>query len=197
MTGRLTMLAGALALAGCTAGEPGLLNLRNPGAGPDEFLIVPNKPLQLPQDTASLPPPNPGGANLADPTPEADAYVALGGSPAALGGGADAVIVTYAGRFGIDRGIRPELAAADLEFRRRNQGLLLERAFGVNTYFDAYERQSLDQYRELERFRRAGVRTPAAPPDVAEPQIVVTPTENASGLLGPSIGAGRDVFEQR
>ena len=177
MTGRLTMLAAALALAGCAAGEPGLLNLRNPGEGPDEFLIVPNKPLQLPQDTASLPPPNPGGANLADPTPEADTYAALGGSAAALGGGADAGIVSYAGRFGIDRGIRPELAAADLEHRRRNRGLLLERVFGVNTYFDAYERQSLDQYRELERFRRAGIRTPAAPPEGIEPQIVAAPTD--------------------
>jgi hypothetical protein len=40
--------------------------------------------------------------------------------------------------------------------------------FGVNVYFDAYEDQSLDQQAELERLRRLGVRTPAAPPPDAE-----------------------------
>jgi hypothetical protein len=43
----------------------------------------------------------------------------------------------------------------------------LERLFNVNVYFKAYKKQELDQYRELERFRRAGIRTPAAPPDPA------------------------------
>ena len=70
---------------------------------------------------------------------------------------------------GRSEAIRTELAEDDLEFRRRNNGRVLERVFNVNVYFRAYKRQSLDQYAELERFRRLGVRTPAAPPEaVAE-----------------------------
>ena len=65
----------------------------------------------------------------------------------------------------VDPNIRAELAAADLEYRRQNDGRLLERLFNVNVYFQAYEPLSLDQYAELERLRRAGIRTSAAPPD--------------------------------
>jgi hypothetical protein len=39
--------------------------------------------------------------------------------------------------------------------------------FNVSVYFKAYRPQSLDQYAELYRLRRAGVRTVAAPPDPA------------------------------
>jgi hypothetical protein len=117
----------------------------------------------MPQDLAALPQPTPGQPNRVDPNPEGDAIAALGGSQsrarAASGG-----LVTYASRLGVSGDIRPVLAAEDEEFRRRNDGLVLERAFGVNTYFDAYRQQSLDQYSELERLRRMGVRTPAAPP---------------------------------
>jgi hypothetical protein len=35
----------------------------------------------------------------------------------------------------------------------------------VNVYFRAYRPFALDQHRELERLRRAGLRTVAAPPD--------------------------------
>ena len=35
----------------------------------------------------------------------------------------------------------------------------------VNVYFKAYAEQSLDQHLELQRFRRAGIRTVSAPPD--------------------------------
>jgi hypothetical protein len=45
---------------------------------------------------------------------------------------------------------------------------VLERLFNVNVYFRAYQRQSLDKYAELDRFRRLGVRTPAAPPNYTQ-----------------------------
>jgi hypothetical protein len=48
-----------------------------------------------------------------------------------------------------------------------NDGRLLERLFNVNVYFKAYRSQELDQYLELQRLRRLGIRTPAAPPDPA------------------------------
>ncbi|MFW5641984.1 MAG: DUF3035 domain-containing protein, partial [Roseicyclus sp.] len=140
-----------------------LLNLRNDEDGPDEFAVLPTAPLEIPDNLATLPDPAPGAPNRVDPNPEGEAIAALGGNPArARSAGGD--LVTYASRLGVSGDIRPTLAAEDEEFRRRNDGLLLERAFGVNVYFDAYRRQSLDQYDELERLRRLGVRTPAAPP---------------------------------
>lgn len=161
----------ALALAGCgSADQPQLLNLSSSQRGPDEFAILPTKPLQSPENFAELPAPTPGGSNLTDPTPEADAVAALGGSPARLSGGGlrDRALVAHATRFGVLPQVRERLAAADLDFRRRNDGRLLERLFNVNVYYKAYRPYELDQYRELERFRAAGVRTPAVPPDPAE-----------------------------
>ena len=171
MRTKLAALGMALALAGCGApGEPDLVTLPRGADGPDEFAIVPGRPLEQPESYAVLPTPTPGGANLADPTPLGDAVLALGGRPGAAGGGipsADAGLVSYAARRGVDPAIRSDLAAADLAVRRGARGRFLERLFSVNLYNRAYERFALDQYAELERWRRAGVRTPSAPPDPA------------------------------
>ena len=51
-----------------------------------------------------------------------------------------------------------------LEWRRDNNGRILERLFNVNVYYRAYEDMSLDQQAELWRWRKRGVRTPSAPP---------------------------------
>jgi hypothetical protein len=156
-------------LAGCSgSGEPRLLNITSSTSGPDEFAIIPNKPLQQPESFSDLPPPTPGGSNRTDVTPVADAVAALGGNPAALSAGipaGDSGLISYASRNGSSATIRQQLAAEDLEFRRRKDGRVLERLFNVNVYFRAYQNQSLDKYAELERFRRLGVRTPAAPPE--------------------------------
>jgi hypothetical protein len=157
--------AAALVLAACSSGTPQLMNLRNTEQGPDEFAVLPTEPLQIPENLAALPDPTPGARNRVDPDPEADAIAALGGNPgraAGAGGG----LVSYATRFGVSSDIRPVLAAEDEEFRRRNNGRILERMFGTTVYFQAYRRQALDRYAELERLRRMGVRTPAAPPNV-------------------------------
>ncbi|WP_347311544.1 DUF3035 domain-containing protein [Defluviimonas sp. SAOS-178_SWC] len=155
-------------LAGDEEKAPKLLNIKPQGRGPDEFTVLPTKPLQLPDDLAALPEPTPGGTNITDPTPEADAVAALGGNPAALdrkavpaGNGA---LVSYAARRGTSADIREVLAAEDLEYRRKHDGRLLERWFNVNVYYRAYQPMSLDQYAELERWRAAGVRNVGAPP---------------------------------
>jgi len=142
------------------------MNLRSTTNGPDEFAVLPAKPLEMPDDLNVLPDPTPGGSNLTDPNPQADAIAALGGSLVAAGGipAGDAGLANYAGRNGVQSGIRSTLAAEDLDFRRRNNARLLEKLFDLNVYFRAYERQSLDQHRELDRWRRAGARTPSAPP---------------------------------
>lgn len=156
------------ALTACGRDAPQLLNLgRDQGPGPDEFAILPTNPLEMPEDLASLPTPTPGSANRVDQDPERAAALALGGNvDAAPSGGAG--LVTYTTRFGVADGIRGTLASEDLAFRQRNDGRLLERLFNVNVYHRAYEPVSLDQYAELERLRRAGIRTPAVPPENAE-----------------------------
>lgn len=160
---------GVCLLGACARGDdaPSLMNLRANSSGPDEFAILPTRPLEIPQDLASLPAPTPGGLNRADPTPEADAIAALGGN-IARGGAGGGALLTHGTRYGIESGIRETLAQEDLAFRRANDGRLLERLFNVNVYYRAYREQSLDRYAELERMRRAGVRTPAAPPQIEE-----------------------------
>lgn len=156
-----------LALTACGGDKtPNLMNVRSATNGPDEFGILPVKGLDLPEDLVTLPEPTLGGANRTDPTPIDDAVVALGGTPGAKGviPSADAALVRHGTRFGTTAGIRETLAAEDLEYRRKNNGRLLERLFNVNVYFKAYRKQTLDQQAELARWRRAGARTPSAPP---------------------------------
>lgn len=164
---RAVVFLAVIGLAACSSDEPELMNIKQPRSdGPDEFSVLPTKPLEMPVDVAALPEPTPGGVNLADPTPEADVALALGGNPAVLSRASrDGALLAYAGRFGVDPQIRAELAAADLEFRRRNNGRLLERALNVSVYYQSYEQMELDQYRELERLRRLGIRTSAVPPE--------------------------------
>ncbi len=142
--------------------SPNLMNLRSNTNGPDEFGILPVKPLEMPTDLAVLPDPIPNGTNLVDPNPKGDAIAALGGKQGA--GSNDGALVSYASRGGVTPDIRTALAAEDLEYRRRNNGRLLERWFKNTVYFQAYARMSLDQMAELARWRAAGVATPSAPP---------------------------------
>ena len=161
---RVTFLGLAVAvmgLAACSGGTPTLMNLRNTESGPDEFSVVPTRELEIP-GTRDLPAPTPGGTNLADPTPEADAIAALGGNINAAGSAGD--LVSHASRFGVASDIRATLLAEDEAYRRQNNGRILNRIFGNNLYFEAYRGQSLDRYAELERLRRLGVQTPSAPP---------------------------------
>jgi hypothetical protein len=153
-----------LALGACGSDAP-LYNLRSDTGGPDEFAILPTKPLEMPEDMAALPPPTPGVRNRADPTPEADAFAALGGNAEVLTRGvSDGGLIRYTTRYGVDPAIRSELAVADADFRSSKGPRLLERWANVSVYNRAYEPFSLDQQAELARFRRAGVRTPSAPP---------------------------------
>jgi hypothetical protein len=163
-----TLLGAAVLLAACGGGEPRMFNLTSDQRGPDEFRILPTRPLEMPASLADLPPPVPGGVNRVDRDPRAEAVAALGGNPAALTAAgapaADGALLARATRFGVEPGVRDQLAAEDLEFRRRNRGRVLERLFGVTVYYRAYRPFALDRDAELERWRAAGARTPGAPP---------------------------------
>lgn len=162
------VLAIALTLSACGQRDPRLLNISAGSETPDEFGVLPGKPLEAPENYASLPTPTPGAGNITDPTPNADAVAALGGNPAALTRSgvpaSDGALLNFANRYGVQPGIRQELAAKDLRFRKGKDAVFLQRWFSGNRYFKAYRRQSLDQYLELERLRAAGVKTPSAPP---------------------------------
>lgn len=164
----LGVLAFGALLAACGGRDVGLRDLRSFDRSPEEFGVVPNRPLEFPETTA-LPPPTPGGANRTDLNPKADAVAALGGNPAATVArgtaipAQDAVIVSTASRFGRDADIRAQLAREDLAFRQR-RSLFTFSLVPRDEYANAYSVQALDPYRWLEIYRRAGVRTPTAPP---------------------------------
>lgn len=174
MRSNLAILGAALcatvALSACGRQEkmPQLMHLRSQTQAPDEFSILPIKPLAMPEDITLLPEPTPGGTNLTDPTPEADAIAVLGGDPDAVKigkvGGASSALLAQAGRFGTNAGIRDTLAGEDLDYRRKNDGRLLERLFNVTVYYKAYKPMSLDQHAELKFWRKRGVKTVGAPP---------------------------------
>ncbi|PHQ96710.1 MAG: hypothetical protein COB40_07520 [Marinosulfonomonas sp.] len=131
----------ALLVSACGNREKG-------SAGPDEFLILPGKPLQTPASFSELPDPTPGGANITDPTPVADAISVLGGNATTLSQtgipAADGALLSYTSRYGVD-------ADASVVIKKRR---LFGRLGG----------HALDPYKELERLRALGVKTPSAPP---------------------------------
>ncbi|MCB5408596.1 DUF3035 domain-containing protein [Pseudogemmobacter faecipullorum] len=169
-TGRSAVaLALTLVVAACSPPLEGdrtdLMRLRSKD-GPDEFAILPPKALEMPGALNDLPPPTPGGSNRTDQRPLDDAVIALGGKPGAGGGipAADAAIAGHTGRFGTESGIRGQLAADDLTYRQKRPGRVFDRLFGNNSYYSAYEKQSLDQQSEIEYWRARGLLTPSAPP---------------------------------
>lgn len=165
---RFVMLALILAsLGGLSAcGDRTLRHLPKPGEGPDEFKILPGKPLEEPGTYSELPAPTPGQANLTDPNPLNDGVSSLGGrrgNPNASVPARDGSIVNHVSRFGSNAAIRDTLAAEDADFRRRRGRFTNIRFFKVDRYRDVYRREMLDQRAELNRWRRAGARTPSAP----------------------------------
>ncbi|KGJ05818.1 Beta-barrel assembly machine subunit BamF [Paracoccus halophilus] len=175
-----------LLLTACSS-DPRLMNTNAGQDGPDEFGIVPTKPLQMPEDLNILPAPTPGGGNITDATPMGDAVAALGGNPERLAvqgiGASDGGLVSYVSRFGRDPAIRQVTAQEDVEWRSRHSRRLLEVWARTNVYYRAYEPMTLDSWAELERWRPTGVRLPAAPPrNRGEP--LARPTDNAPRLQG-------------
>ncbi len=162
------IMAALLMLAACGGGDRGLRDLRSNSGGPDEFSVLPVAPLEMPANLSSLPAPTPGGRNLVDPTPKADAIAALGGRPSAVNAGgipaSDGALVAAAGRNGVPAGIRATVGAEDAAFRRRAGNFGIFNILGRDRYFPAYRGQKLDAYAELERLRGLGVETPTAPP---------------------------------
>ncbi len=155
-----------LVLSACA--DKGLKQIRPTGEGPDEFLVLPVKPLQQPESYAALPAPTPGGVNRADTNPNGEAIAALGGNASLVNPGqipgSEARLVTQASRYGVDSSIRGTLAQEDADFRRRKQRFTNIRLVPVDRYNQAYQAQALDAPSEAARYRAAGAITPSSPP---------------------------------
>lgn len=164
---RTVLVMTVLVAAGCS--NQGLRDLRTNSQGPDEFLILPVKPLESPANFAELPPPTPGGANRTDPQPKVDAVVALGGSASALTDqgvpSSDAGLVAYASRNGVPENIRQTVAQEDEEYRQRRGRWTGVRLFPVDRYSQVYEPQTMDPFEVERQARNSGIATPAAPPE--------------------------------
>lgn len=159
-----------LSLAACGNSQDGggLSRGQSTENGPDEFAIVPTHPLVIPADLATLPKPTSNIRNRTDPLPKHDAVAALGGQPERLDSRAvsasDGPLLAAATRNGIEPNIRGKLAKEDQEFRNNNRPLFLPRLLKINTYFSVYKDQTLDPVRTIAIMRRAGIKTPTAPP---------------------------------
>ncbi len=169
MRGTRAVFFGLALLVSACANERGIRVLSSDDAGPDEFSIIPSKPLSQPENYAALPTPTPGGSNLTDQNPEGDAIVALGGrAPSEPQAGtfasADGALVTYVARNGSGAGIRAQLANDDEAVRGRFSRFTGWRLANPDRYNEVYRFYHLNAYAELARWRAAGVETPTAPP---------------------------------
>ena len=153
------VLALGISLSACKGG---------PQKGPDEFGVLPTKPLEYPKYLATLPEPNARGINRADKRPLEDGVLALGGKAERLNSTnisqGESALITAVGRYGVSADIRNVLSDEDAEFRKQNKGKVLERWVGSDIYTRRYKDYRLDEYAELLRLRKLGVRTPTAPP---------------------------------
>ncbi|WP_242654420.1 DUF3035 domain-containing protein [Yoonia rosea] len=168
-----------------------LRDLRSASGGPDEFAVIPFDPLEIPE-TRALPDPTPGGENRADPTPNADAIRALGGSPAAVFAGGipsgDAALLARTNRYGVDPAIRAQLAAEDDATLRRARRSNLFNPLGRDRYFPAYKRQALDAPAELARLGGLGVAVPEIPAEAIKArELASAPLLERLGFRGDCV----------
>tara|TARA_B100001057_G_scaffold349996_1_gene351485 strand:+ start:82 stop:588 length:507 start_codon:yes stop_codon:yes gene_type:complete len=150
-------------LSACSSDDARLRDLYDVGTGPEEFAVLPSKPLKIPNNLKNLPVPDTAAGNLADPTPKRDLIVMLGGSidnsisiPEK-----DKNLLKYVSRAGVDTNIREELAEEDRNFLRRMGVLTSVKLFRVDRYNQIYRKMTLSAPKELERWRSLGVRTPS------------------------------------
>jgi hypothetical protein len=149
-------------IAACSSDDARLRDLYDVGTGPEEFAVLPSKPLIIPSNLQELPVPDETVENLADPTPKRDLIEKLGGS-------IDETksvpkkhkdLLNYVSRAGVNSNIREELAEEDRKFLRRMGVLTSVKLFRVDRYNQIYRKMTLSAPKELERWRSLGVRTP-------------------------------------
>ncbi len=162
--------AAALAMSGCSEGGLGA-SLRQAGVSstPDEFLVLPTKPLEIPDNLLAQPLPTPttGSSNRVDYNPRVEAVAGLTGGSGALPTASGAALVARVPPGSPE--IRATLVVEDAQYRSQNRGRLLERWFSRDQDALIYRGMSLNQAFEFERLRGQGVEVPPSPPNYAAP----------------------------
>lgn len=164
---RAMVILAPLALAAC--GEGGVAGaLRSSGvtSTPDEFMVLPTRPLEMPENFAALPPPTPGAGNRVDYRPHAEAVAGLTGAPGPAGNADGSSLVAQAGPR--QPGVRQTLAVEDVEWRDTHHGLLIPRLIAKDKDTVTYQPMILDAAAEFLRLRSSGVQQPAAPPNAID-----------------------------
>ncbi|KAB7614308.1 DUF3035 domain-containing protein [Amylibacter sp. SFDW26] len=162
------MLALGFLVAACGRGESifdknGDFKIRD--AGPDEFSIIPTKPLEIPEDTVTLPEPTLGSKNRVDLEPDRDAITALGGNPERLDSeliaSDEQALIAAASRSGVPGNIRDQIDADAKVIAKKRKPRFFQRWIGHDGRLQTYKSESLDPVLETDRLRRQGVRTPS------------------------------------
>jgi len=160
------MLAVGVSVSACGGSDPvfdrdGEFRLRT--AGPDEFAIIPTKPLEIPEDTVSLPEPSVGAKNRVDLEPQTDAILALGGQPDRLAStniaADEQALVAVASRNGVVENIR-DIVDEDSKKNTRKPNFF-ERWLGRDGRLQTYKSESIDPAAVTDRLRRQGIKTPS------------------------------------
>ncbi len=156
----------ALILSGCGQDEiAGTLQQASLANGaPDEFLVLPQKPLEMPEDLSALPAPDPTAGSRVEIDPHAGAKRALGGTGGGYSAsGSDNTLLAAARSRPISANIREELRAEDEKKRKRPTGLVgFLDIFRITPREQTiYVEDELDAREELVKWRKRGVRTPS------------------------------------
>lgn len=162
---RTGLLIGALAIAGCSGGGlAGYLRTSGVTSTPDEFMVLPTKPLEMPADLAALPQPVPGARNRVDIDPEELAVAGLTGTPGQVNTVSGAGLVARVGP--AEPQIRTVLAVEDATWRAENGGRFFERLFSADKESVIYRGQVLDAPGTFVDLRDRGVDVPSPSPSV-------------------------------
>ena len=138
LCGAAILFAGMALVGGCSEGGFGdVLRSTGAGAAPDEFMVLPTRPLELPPDLSRLPPPVTGAPNRVDPQPRAEAVAGLTGQTGAAGTVGAPGLVARAGP--VDPQIRVRLAQEDALYRQQNRPRVLERLIGRDLEARVYQ----------------------------------------------------------
>lgn len=156
----------AMILGGCSdGGVAGALRSSGVTSTPDEFLVLPTRPLEMPDNLAALPVPTPGQPSRVEYQPEAVAVAGLTGQEVSARTASGAALLARAGVASNDPLIRQRLAEEDAAYRANHRGRLLERVFTPNRETLVYREMILDPGATYEAMRARGISVPAPPPD--------------------------------
>jgi hypothetical protein len=158
------MLLTPLALSGCgEAGFAGALRSSGVAGTPDEFMVLPTRPLEMPESLTALPPPTPGAVNRVDYRPHTEAVTGLTGRPTVQGSGGGGLVAAAGPR---DPAVRTQLAQEDVVWRQTHHGRFFERLFSTDREALVYRPMVLDAPVAFDQQRAQGRQVPAAPPAV-------------------------------